>query len=101
MCNTLIKKTKKNSFLLFSLVSSQISSSLFIPLFLNFSHSSTDGWWRDFKDEDGGGMEGFVFRGEESGGVGRFSGGEEMCEAFENSHLMHWFVDVRNVERGG
>lgn len=44
---------------------------------------------RDFKDEDGGGMEGFVFRGEESGGVGSFCGGHEMCEVFENGHLMH------------
>lgn len=44
---------------------------------------------RDFKDEDGGGKEGFVFRGEESGGVGSFCGGHEMCEAFENGHLLH------------
>lgn len=46
-------------------------------------------------------MEGFVFRGEEGGGVGRLGGGEEMCEAFENGHLMHKLVDVGNVGRGG
>lgn len=58
-----------------------------------------EGFRGNFKDENGEGSE--RRRGKEIGGERRFSGGEEMSEAFEDGHLVNELVNVRDIGGGG